>query len=175
VQLARDGAALAGPFAGDAFVLFGEGRLPERGPFSLALPSGLRVEGVAQGGHEVRDFRAWLGDQRFVAAERALVALSPGLPSVAGGPADPASWDEHFGAENAFGSGEGEAEARAKKAASLSGEAARLYERAHALRASGRPDPGALAELARRAAAHPDEWLLRAELDELSASLSPAA
>ncbi|HEU4537945.1 MAG TPA: aromatic amino acid hydroxylase, partial [Polyangiaceae bacterium] len=119
VQIARGGRAVGAPFAGHAFVAFGEGRLPERGPFSIGLASGLRLEGVALGGHEVRDLRAFLGDRRVASAERALLLLSTGLPSVAGGPADPAAWDASFGEGDSFGGGEGEALARARKAASL--------------------------------------------------------
>ncbi|HEU4405763.1 MAG TPA: aromatic amino acid hydroxylase [Polyangiaceae bacterium] len=175
VQLARGGRALAAPFRGDALVLFGEGHLPERGAFSLTLPSGLRVEGVAEGGHEVRALRATLGDQTVAAADRMLVVLAPSLPSVAGGPADPASWDEHFGEQNPFGDGEGEAEARAKKAASLPRGAADLYERVRVLGRSGACDERTLDELRRKAAAYPDEWLLREEIDRLKAHLDPAA
>jgi phenylalanine-4-hydroxylase len=175
VQLSREGKALGAPFRGDALVLFGEGRLPERGAFSLTLSSGLRVEGVAEGSHEVRDLRASIGDKTVAAADRMLVVLAPSLPSVAGGPADPASWDEHFGEGNAFGSGEGEAEARAKKAASLPQRAAALYERIGATGAPGEGDTRTIDALRREAAVFPDEWLLREELDQLKARLDPAA
>ncbi len=175
VQLARAGRALAPPFAGDALVAFGEGRLPERGAFALELASGLRLEGFAEGDHVVRDLRATLGDVIVAAEARALLLVTPGLPSVAGGPADPAAWDEHFGEANAFGGGEGEAEARAKKAASLPEGAARLYERVRALRTSSARRARDVDELDRAAAAFPDEWLLRAEIAELKAALEPAA
>jgi phenylalanine-4-hydroxylase len=175
VQLARGGSAIGSPFAGDALVVFGEGRLPERGPFSLTFPSGLRVEGVATGNHEARSVRATLGDVTIAASDRLLVLFSPTLPSVAGGPADPASWDEHFGEANLFGGGEGEAEARAKKAASLPKGAAELYERVRTLRAAGGGKGRALDAIEQQAAAFPDEWLLREEIDELKTRLEPAA
>ncbi|MCU0685322.1 MAG: aromatic amino acid hydroxylase [Polyangiaceae bacterium] len=175
VQLARGGRAIGAPFSGDAFVVFGEGRLPERGAFSLTLASGLRLEGFSLGGNEVRDLRATLGDRRVATAERALLLFSLNLPSVAGGPADPGSWDTNFGEANPLHAGEGEAEARAKKAASLPRKAAALYERVRALHVVGSCDQRAINELAREAAAFPDEWLLRDEIDQLNAALEPAA
>lgn len=96
-----------------------------------------------------------------------LVFTSGALPSVAGGPADPEAWDLAFGESNAFAAGDAEARARAAKAQALSPDMASLYAELRRERESGRPDPAALARIAEAAARHPDEWLLKAELDEL--------
>lgn len=99
--------------------------------------------------------------------------LSETLPSVAAGPADPAAWDRWFGELNAFAEGDAEAHARARKAAALDPRLAELYREVRALRegAAGKPaDPARLRALSTKAAAFPDEWLLRAEVDELSAA-----
>ena len=60
--------------------------------------------------------------------------LSEGLPSVAGGPADPGTWDRWFGELDAFTEGDGEAQARAKKAAALPPPLAALYREVRTLR-----------------------------------------
>lgn len=98
-----------------------------------------------------------------------LVFTSAALPSVAGGPADPEAWDQAFGAFNAFATGDAEARARAAKAAALPAKIGALYAEARRQRESGHPDPAALDRIAEAVAAHPDEWLLREELEELRA------
>ncbi|HET6330813.1 MAG TPA: aromatic amino acid hydroxylase [Holophagaceae bacterium] len=96
-----------------------------------------------------------------------LVFTSLALPSVAGGPADPEAWDQAFGELNTFAAGDAEARARAAKAQALAPDMAALYTELRGQRESGRPDPAVLARISEAAARHPDEWLLKAELDEL--------
>ncbi|HET9450482.1 MAG TPA: phenylalanine 4-monooxygenase, partial [Aggregicoccus sp.] len=59
------------------------------------------------------------------------------------------------------------AKARAKKAASLSPEVAALYREARTLREGGNVSPARIGKLAEAVKAHPEEWLLKAEVDEL--------
>ena len=99
----------------------------------------------------------------------ALLFLSGALPSVAGGPADPGAWDAWFGDPSALAEGEAEAQARDRKAQSLPADLAALYVEARTLRESGRVEAHRLRDLAGRAAEHPGEWLLQAELAELEA------
>ena len=99
-----------------------------------------------------------------------LVFTSAALPSVAGGPADPEAWDQAFSEFNAFATGDGEARARAAKAAALAPDMAALYVELRRQRESGNPDAHALARIATVSAAHPEEWLLRQELEELKAT-----
>jgi phenylalanine-4-hydroxylase len=103
----------------------------------------------------------------FSEGGRVLVFRSAALPSVAGGPADPEAWDLAFGAFNSFAAGDAEARARAAKAEALAPEVAALYSEVRRQRESGRPDPAIMGRLADRAKAHPGEWLLREELQEL--------
>jgi phenylalanine-4-hydroxylase len=169
--LASSGGAAAGrPFPGDAVVAFGAGAVPERGPFELALASGLRLTGFAVGGGEVLRLEAALGGRRLDLPPWALLFVSASLPSVAGGPADPGAWDRWFGELSAFSAGEGEARARAHKAAALPPALAALYAEVRRLRERG--EAGRERLLAIRAAAerYVDDWLLRAEVDELLAS-----
>ncbi len=93
--------------------------------------------------------------------------MAPSIPSVAGGPADPGAWDRWFGELSTFASGDGEARARARKASALPPPLAALYAEVRALRASGGAARARLLALRDEAAAFPDDWLLRAELDEL--------
>jgi phenylalanine-4-hydroxylase len=96
-----------------------------------------------------------------------LVFTSAALPSVAGGPADPEAWDQAFGEFNTFAAGDAEARARAAKAQALAPDMAALYTELRRQRESGHPDSAVLARIAEAATRHPDEWLLKAELDEL--------
>lgn len=97
-----------------------------------------------------------------------LVFTSSSLPSVAGGPADPEAWDLAFGAANAFAAGDAEARARAAKGKALSKEMAALYSDLRRERESSHPNLATLSKIAEAAAAHPEEWLLNAELQELN-------
>jgi phenylalanine-4-hydroxylase len=128
--------------------------------------------GKAAGAPVEDDAVVLFGDPSLHASHRparGLVFISAALPSVAGGPADPEAWDEAFGAFNAFATGDAEARARAAKVGALSPAMAGAYAELRRQRESGRPDAAALESLARAAAAHPEEWLLREELDELRA------
>jgi phenylalanine-4-hydroxylase len=167
LALSRGGRTEGQPWPGQALVAFGSGTLPVRGAFSLELPTGLFLTGFRVGEHEVINLRVHQDGRPLDMPSWALLFLSGTLPSVAGGPADPETWDHWFGDQNAFAEGEAEAEARARKAEALPPALAVLYEEARALRAAGRPDPARVEALATLAGSYPDEWLLRSELAEL--------
>ncbi len=174
ILVSRHGAGEGRPWSGPALVAFGDAALPERGAFSLELPSGLFLTGFRIGGHEVINLRVHQDGRPLDVPSWALLFLSSSLPSVAGGPADPGAWDHWFGDQNAFAEGEAEAEARARKAGALPRELAGLYEAVRALRDAGRPDLDALRALEDRLTDFPEEWLLRAELAELEHELEGA-
>ncbi|WP_306591819.1 aromatic amino acid hydroxylase [Geothrix sp. 21YS21S-4] len=166
ILLSREGKAEGRPWSGEAVVAFGSGALPPSGAFSLDLASGLSLTGFRVGAHEVIDLRGSLDGRPLDLPRWALLFLSRELPSVAGGPADPGAWDRWFG-DGGLAEGEAESRARDRKAASLAPEAAELYRQIRTHREEG---AGAdLRDLARRAANHPEEWLLQAELAELEA------
>ncbi len=169
VLLSREGKALGKPWTGEALVAFGAGTLPERGEFQLELASGLRLQGFAVGDGEVLHLRGSIGGQELALPSVAQLFLSEGLPSVAGGPADPGTWDHWFGELNAFTAGDGEARARARKAEALPKAVATLYLEVRALRESGDVRPERVEQLARAANAFPNEWLLKEEVAELRA------
>jgi phenylalanine-4-hydroxylase len=126
---------------------------------------GLRLDGRVLRGREVVELRGRVGSRELPLPPRALVLSSGALPSVAGGPADPASWDGHLGRPAA--EGEGEARARARKAEALPDSLARLYEEVRAMRQRGAVDAERLAAIEEQARAHPEDWLLRQEIQEL--------
>jgi phenylalanine-4-hydroxylase len=170
VLLSRGGVAEAGrrPWSGPALVAFGAQALPERGEFHLTLAGGLELKGFAVGGGEVLALEATLGGRALQVPAVAQLFVSRSLPSVAGGPADPGAWDRWFGEMEAFAAGEEEAHARAKKAESLPAPLAALYSEVRSLRESRRePPPERLAQLARAAADFREDWLLKAEVEEL--------
>jgi phenylalanine-4-hydroxylase len=169
IQISRNGKALDRPWPGEALVAFGSGSLPHRGAFSLDLPSGLFLTGFRVGEHEVINLRGHQEGRPLDLPSWALLILSAGLPSVAGGPADPGAWDEWFGDHSTLAEGEAEAQARDRKASALSSEVAALYAEARALRAGGRIDGDRLRALQSQALGHPAEWLLLAEVAELEA------
>ena len=168
IQVSRKGRAEARPWPGEALVAFGHGPLPRHGAFSLDLPSGLVLTGFRVGGHEIINLRGHLDQRPLDLPSWALLFLSEGLPSVAGGPADPGAWDEWFG-DASLAEGEAEARARDRKAQALPGELASLYVEARNLREGGSLDGSRLEALKARAKAHPEEWLLLAEVTELEA------
>ncbi len=170
VQISRQGQALERPWPGEALVAFGCGILPQRGAFSLDLPSGLFLTGFRVGEHEVINLRGHQDGRPLDLPSWALLFLSAGLPSVAGGPADPGAWDAWFGDHSALAEGEAEAQARDRKAVALSRELAALYVEARALREHGPGDGNRLRLLKAQAANHPAEWLLQAEVEELEAT-----
>ena len=167
IQISRQGLAEGGPWPGEALVAFGSGALPPRGAFSLDLPSGLFLTGFRVGEHEVINLRGHQDGRPLDLPSWALLFLSAGLPSVAGGPADPGAWDASFGDPSALAVGEAEAQARERKAAALPAEVAELYAGIRALREGGARDGARLRAIKARAKDHPDEWLLQAELAEL--------
>lgn len=167
VMISRNGEALGRPSAGRAMVAFGRGALPARGPFSLTLESGLTLEGFCAGGDQVLSLRAKLDGRELDVPANARLLLSESLPSVAGGPADPGTWDHWFGELEASEEGEGEALARARKAEALPAKLAALYREVRALRESGTATRERLESIAAAAAAFPDDWLLLKEVEEL--------
>ncbi|MBP1772850.1 MAG: Phenylalanine-4-hydroxylase [Holophagaceae bacterium] len=174
VLLSRDGRAEGRPWPGEALVAFGSADLPRRGEFSLDLPSGLFLTGFRVGEHEVINLRGHQDGRPLDLPSWALLLLSEGLPSVAGGPADPGAWDQWFGDPGSLAEGEAEAQARERKASSLPEDVAQLYRDIRALREGGSPDPADVQALRARSSAHPDEWLLQAELAELESGLEVA-
>jgi len=167
VLASRGGRAAGKPWPGEAVVAFGRAEIPERGALDVALPGGLALRGFAVGGGEVVDLRGTLGGVPLDLPTWALLFVSDGLRSVAGGPADPGAWDRWFGELSSFGEGEGEARARARKAAALAPELAALYLEVRRMREAGAVDARRLAEIRGRAAAFSDDWLLAREVDEL--------
>ena len=89
----------------DAVVLIGAERLPRRGPFSLRLASGVQASGYVVEGHEVVDFHVWVHGEQLAVPTWVYAAIAEEVPSVAGGPADPAQWDEYFGPLESFQAG----------------------------------------------------------------------
>ncbi len=163
--LSRAGEAL-GPVSDlPALVVFGDVRLPPERAFRIAFASGLELAGRMEEGGVVAELRASVGSRELEVPARALLLTSRTLPSVAGGPGDPGAWDARFGAPAP--DEDGEARARAHKAAALAPRLADLYREVRALRESGRVDRARLAEIAREAQQFPEDWLLRVEVEEL--------
>jgi phenylalanine-4-hydroxylase len=167
VMVSREGKAEGKPWPGFALVAFGAGQLPDKGHFRLELASGLKLEGFAVGQGEVLNLRGELGGRAVELPSVAQLFLSQGLPSVAGGPADPGAWDRWFGELNAFAEGEGEAKARANKATALHPSLAALYREVRDMRESKSVKPERLEQLARAATDFQDDWLLKREIAEL--------
>jgi len=157
------------PWNGPALVAFGSGVLPRRGPFKLALESGLELEGFASDGGEVLALRARLAGRELDVPAVTKLFVTTHLPSVAGGPSDPETWDRWFGEVNAFAEGDGEAKARARKALALHPSLAALYREVRDLRDAGKAKPERLAQIAAAATDFQDDWLLRVEVEELRA------
>ena len=167
VMVSRGGQAGSKPWPGLALVAFGAGELPDRGPFQLELASGLKLRGFAVGGGEVLDLRGELGGRPVELPSVAQLFLSEGLPSVAGGPADPGAWDRWFGELNAFAEGEGETRAREKKAAALHPSLAALYREVRTMRESKSINLARLEQISNAATDFRDDWLLKVEVEEL--------
>ena len=174
--LSHGGVAVGKPLTGEALLVFGRGKPPSEGPFGFELPSGLFLTGFALGDGAVVNLRGHLAGRPLDLPSCTSLFLSEALPSVGAGPADPAAWDRWFGDLNAFAEGDAEARARARKAAALQPALADLYRDVRQLREAS-PGEGlasdrgpSLADLRRRAAAFPGEWLLQRELDEFAAN-----
>ncbi|MBN8471301.1 aromatic amino acid hydroxylase [Corallococcus exiguus] len=167
ILTSMNGHALDKPFSGAALVAFGQGTLPERGSFTLTLDSGLVLEGFAVGGGEVIALRGTLAGQELTLPSMARLYLTERLPSVAGGPADPGTWDEWFGEMDAFTAGDGEAQARERKAQALPPSLAALYTEVRRIRETGQLASERLEQIAHASTDFPTDWLLRAEVAEL--------
>jgi phenylalanine-4-hydroxylase len=166
-MLSRRGVALGPPTDLPAVVAFGSARVPRDGSFCVTFSSGLSLSGRITDG-VASELRASVGSREIACPTRAVLRSSESLPSVAGGPADPGTWDERFGA--APPDAGAEARARARKASALPPALAALYREVREMRESGRVDPSRLAGIAAEARRFPDDWLLRTEVEELSAS-----
>ena len=175
VLLSRAGVAEGRPADGPALVALGSDDLVPPGGFSIELSTGLTLRGLSVDGRQVVDLRAWMGGRPLEVPSRCLLLVARSVPSVAGGPADAGAWDRWFGAPRGFAEGDGEARARARKAAALPAEVAGHYESVRFLRESGAPDPVELARLRAAVAGLPGEWLLREEVDEITAGSGSSA
>jgi phenylalanine-4-hydroxylase len=172
VLLSRAGTALGAPHPLPALVAFGEAHVPPEGSFCLSFASGLALSGrIAEG--VARELHAAFGSRELPVPKQAVLLSTPALPSVAGGPGDPGAWDWHFGAPAP--DDEGEVRAREHRMSALPHRLAELYWSVRSLRECGQTDVARLAELAREARRFPDEWLLRAELEELDPCREAAA
>ncbi len=159
--VSRGGKAQDRPWSGSAVVAFGVGALPHRGTFELELDSGLSLRGFRVDDAQVVNLRGTLEGRDLDLPTVAQLHLSEALPSVAGGPADPGTWDRWFGELHAFAAGDSEQVARDHRARALAPELGALYEALAQCRATGNPVPE---ELRGRVASYPEEWLLREEL-----------
>jgi phenylalanine-4-hydroxylase len=169
-MLSRVGRALAEPFQLPTVIAFGPARLFEPGTFRLELPSGLVLTGrvrsvITCSFCEAAELRGRAGSRELPIPTHALLTVAEHLPSVAGGPADAGAWDRLFGSPAL--ESDGEARARAHKAAALEPALAALYREVRHQRESGRVDPERLEVIAGKARAYVDDWLLRAEIAEL--------
>jgi len=168
VLVSRAGKATGRPFAGPGLVAFGTDAQVAPGRFRVELPTGMVLEGFSVDGGEVLDLRAWSAGSALEVPGRCLLAFARSVPSVAGGPSDPETWDRWFGALGSFTEGDGESRARARKRAALPSEVAELYATLRAIRESQPVAAGRIDPLRRAAEGLPSEWLLHAELDELA-------
>jgi phenylalanine-4-hydroxylase len=91
VLRSRRGRAKGGWFGGPGLVAFGRGALEGPGDFTLALASGLRLEGHHVGDGEVLALRGSLQGRPLELPRWAVLEVAEGLPAVAAGPADPGS------------------------------------------------------------------------------------
>ena len=168
IMQSRAGEALPdGIWPGTALVALAPGPLPP-GPFRLDLPGGLVLQGIACGGHRVTELRGQLEGRPLDLPSQVMLFLSATVPSVAGGPGDPERWDHKFGG-SAFAEGDAEQVARLGKAQALVPELAALYLEVRHLRESGAAAPDRLRQILATLEAHPGDWLLRTEIQELLA------
>ena len=149
VMLSKGGVTTEGPKKNAGVVLIGTERLPARGPFTFTLQSGVEVSGFVVEGHEVIDFRVWYAGKQLPVPTWASVAIAEAIPSVAGGPADPATWDRHFGQLDSFTAGSSEAQARKHKADELPASLAGAYREVAQMRERRQPDARRLEALRR--------------------------
>ncbi|MDR3672331.1 MAG: aromatic amino acid hydroxylase [Holophaga sp.] len=153
------------PWPGQALVAFGPPRPPGSGPFTLDLADGLSLAGAWVGEHEVADLRGRFRGEPLDLPGSALLLQSEGLPGVAGGPADPETWDRWFGVP--VGAGDAEQLARRRKAEALPAALGELYLEVARMRGNGRIVPGRLGQIREELRRYPDDWLLLHEVGEL--------
>lgn len=166
-MISRGRRSAAGPNLVPTVLLRSPVALPHEGAFTLDLPNGLCASGFMGPGMEAVNLRVELDGQHLDLPTRARVVAFEHMPSVAGGPADPTTWDATFGQLASMSSGTGEDEARAAKAAEVPAALTYLYRRVNALQ--GRAVTGAsLAELKDRAQQFPKEWLLHEAIGRLA-------
>lgn len=89
VLRSEGGRAVQGWLPLPGLVAFGRAALPGRGRFQLALPGGPSLTGRHLGGGLVEGLTGSLGGLPLALPARAVLELADGLPSVAGGAADP--------------------------------------------------------------------------------------
>jgi phenylalanine-4-hydroxylase len=170
--LSRGGVAVGPPVNLPAAVAFGDVRIPYHGSFCLTFKSGLALFGRSREGIAC-ELRASIGSRELEVPDCLALLSSPSLPSVAGGPGDPAVWD--FGAEAGPSDDAAEARARAHRAHALAPQLAELYSEVRGMRESGRVDRARLAAVADEARGFSEDWLLAEEIDELAAKPRRAA
>jgi phenylalanine-4-hydroxylase len=151
----------------DAVVLIGAEKLPRRGPFSLRLGSGVQASGYVVEGHEVVDFHVWVHGEQLAVPTWVYAAIAEEIPSVAGGPADPAQWDEYFGPLEHVQAGSSEETARGHKASDLPAALGALYTEVRQMRESKKTDRKRLGQVLEEAKRFGEEPLLREEIEEL--------
>jgi phenylalanine-4-hydroxylase len=171
-QVARSGKASALPSELPAVVAFGQARAPADGSFCLTFATGLALSGRVTSG-VANELRASIGSRELPVPERAILLASPTLPSVSGGPADPAAWDARFGPPPR--DEDGEARARAHKAGSLDPRVGEMYREVRRMRHAGEVDRARLLGIAREVEEDGGEWLLREEVRELLAGETRAS
>jgi len=133
------------------------------------LPGGVRLGGTLLEGGEATELVGTLAGSPLELPSRALVILDPGLPGVAGGPADPETWDRHFG-PGPGSEGDAERQARQRKAEALPGALADLYREVRSLRHRGGAPRERLWAILGALEAYPGDWLLAEEVKELLGS-----
>ena len=166
-MISRQRRSAAGPALVPAVLLRSPIALPHEGAFALDLPNGLCASGFMGPGLEAVNLRVSLDGVPLDLPTRARVIAFETMPSVAGGPADPETWDRTFGELSSMTAGSGEEAARAAKAAEVPASLTYLYRRVNGLQ--GKAITGAsLAELRDRAAQFPNEWLLHEAIGRLA-------
>ncbi len=175
ILVSRAGKAQGKPVTGETLVVFGRGRLPEQGPFSVELSSGLFLTGFAVGNGEVVNLRGHLAGRPLDLPSCTNVHISETLPRVAGGPADSEAWDRWFGELDAFAEGDSEARARANKKDALDPQLAALYAEVRRMRERGPIDARRLEAIRAEADRFPEDWLLKEEVAELEGHSGRAA
>lgn len=164
--LSRQGQVLGEAWQGSVLVAFTASVLPA-GPFQLAFPDGLALEGTRVGDHGAVGLRGFLHGQSLALPAEALLLVTEGLPSVAGGPGDPEAWDRWFGGVGSQADGEAESLARRRKAQALPESLSALYTEVRLLREGGCQLPGRLEAIQQELQRHPADWLLQSEVQEL--------